>query len=112
MSGAANAVPPHSASFRLVRLNRAGNLLVARSPERMLFAAVLIRIGFRGNALTRCALALFERVRVGGHEAAFRVFDLALPAGAFRALLRRASLRSIGTPCFFSTSAKASPASS
>ena len=60
-----DAVFPFHASFALVRLDRAGNLLVAGGPERMLLAAILIRIGFRRNVFARGALALLERIGIG-----------------------------------------------
>lgn len=37
----------------------------------MLFAAILVRIGFGGNVLSRGALALFERIRIAGHGLGF-----------------------------------------
>src|SRR5436305_5634211 len=100
-------------SLRLIGLGRAGDLLVARAPQRMFFAAVAIRIGFGRNIFAGGALALFIRVGIGGHR--LLSFDLVLTAFAFfatPALLRSASFRSTGTPCFFSRSAKASSASS
>src|SRR3954462_8258059 len=75
----------------------------------MLFAAVLIRIGFRRNVLARGALALRERIWVGRHDF---VFLLAVGLDFFSdwaALLRTVSLRSIGCRAF-STSANASSA--
>src|ERR1700704_5574159 len=89
---------------------------MAGGPQRMLFAAVLIGVGFSGNVLARGLLALFERIRIGAHDFGFLDLRVAVAcfAGALEsdALLRSASLRSIGMPCFLSTSANASSASS
>jgi len=49
---------------------------MAGGPERMLIAAIPIRIGFRWNALACGALALLERVGVGIHAGVFPDFDL------------------------------------
>src|ERR1700730_17600846 len=82
----------------------------------MLFAAVLIGVGFSRDVPACGALALLERIGIGGHDfGLLALFDPAsFFAGAFEsdALLRSASLRSIGMPCFLSTSANASSASS
>src|SRR4030095_16656421 len=102
-----------SRAFALVRLAGAGDLFMAGGPERMLFAAVLIWIGFRRNVLPCGALALLERVRVGIHAGAFLVLDFfAVAAFESPALFRSASFRSMGMPCFLSRSAKASSANS
>ena len=105
-----------SASFALVRFDRAGDLLVAGGPERMLLAAVLIRIGFRRNALRARRAGPARTDPDLRHDVVFPGFRSCL----FRrrglrhaiALLRSASFRSTGMPCFFSRSAKASSASS
>src|SRR4051794_40753745 len=85
---------------------------MSRAPQRVFVAAVLIRIGFGGNVLSRGALAFFIRIGIGRHR--LLSFDLAFAAAFFvaPALLRSASFKSIGTPCFFRRSAKASSASS
>ena len=104
-----------SGTFALVRLAGAGDLFMAGGPERMLLAAILIRIGFRRNVLACGALALLERIRVGIHDGVFPVFDLVSSAprpSESLALFRSASLRSTGMPCFLSRSAKASSANS
>src|SRR3981081_2195342 len=78
----------------------------------MLLAAVLIWIGFSRDVLARGALALLERIGIGCHDLGFLGgFDF---SDCFEsdALLRSASFRSIGMPCFLSRSAKASSASS
>src|SRR5476649_403405 len=97
-------------------LGLASDLFVAGGPQRMFFAAVPIWIALGRNVLSCGALALFERIWIGGHDFVFRDgLDLALfCAGVFAsdALLRSASFRSTGTPCFLSTSANASSASS
>src|ERR1700738_3173137 len=89
---------------------------MAGGPKRMLFAAVLIGVGFRRDVLACGALALLERIGIDGHGFGFldRLVAASCFAGAFEtdALLRSASLRSIGMPCFLSTSANASSASS
>src|ERR1700684_123143 len=87
----------------------------------MRLAAVLIRISRRRDLFPRGAAALLERVGIGRHD------FLRLAVGDCReaedsglrgvilervALLRSASFRSIGIPCFFKTSAKASSANS
>jgi hypothetical protein len=46
-----------SGAFALVRLAGAGDLFMPGGPERMLLAAIPIRIGFRRNVLSRGALA-------------------------------------------------------
>ena len=110
-----NVRPTRSATFALVRLERAGDLFVAGSPQRMLLAAILIRIGFRRNVVACGALTLLERIGVGRHDVVFPVFDLAFfGVAAFEtpALFRSASFRSTGMPCFLSRSAKASSANS
>src|SRR5882757_6745527 len=96
----------------LVSLGLARDLLMPRAPQRMLVAAILIWIGFGGNVLPRGALAFFKRIGIGCHR--LLSCDLAFAAAFFvaPALLRSASFRSIGTPCFFRRSAKASSASS
>jgi len=43
-------------------LRLAGDLFMTGGPERVLLAAVAVRIGFSGNILLRGALALFERI--------------------------------------------------
>src|SRR6185312_14849589 len=97
-------VPGGSAALALVRLAGAGDLFMPGGPERMLVAAVPIRIGFRRNVLSRGALALLEGVGVGVHDGVFPVFDFVFFGGA--------ALRSMGMPCFLSRSAKASSANS
>src|SRR5476649_996903 len=103
-----------SASFRFAGLGRAGHPLVSRAPQRMLLGAVLIWIGFRGNIFARGALAFFKRIGIGCHWSGF--LDERPPFGAgfleTDTLLRSASFKSMGMPCFFSKSAKASSASS
>ena len=84
------------------------------APERVFLAAVLIGIGFGGNVLSRGALALFERIGIVV-IVCFPLFFAGFAAGlalANPALLRSASVKSIGTLCFFKRSAKASWASS
>ena len=75
-----------SGAFALVRLAGAGDLFMAGGPERMLLAAILIRIGFRRNVLACGALALLERIRVGIHDGAFPVFDLSSASRPSKAL--------------------------
>ena len=105
-----------SSRFRLVGFSLAGNSFVTGGPERMLVAAVPIRIAFSRNVLSRGALAFLEWIWIGRHDFGFLDgFDLAfLGAAVFGsdALLRSASFRSTGMPCFLSRSAKASSASS
>jgi hypothetical protein len=105
-----------SGPFRLVRLSLAGNCFVTGGPERMFVAAVPIRIALGRNVISRGALAFLEWIWIGRHDFGFLDgFDLAfLGAAVFGsdALLRSASFRSTGMPCFLSTSAKASSASS
>src|SRR4051794_37788349 len=86
---------------------------MAGSPQRMLFGAVAIWIGFRGNVLLRRALAFLKRIRIA-HDLLFLVALALAFAGVFEsaALLRSASFRSTGTPCFLSRSSNASSASS
>jgi hypothetical protein len=82
----------------------------------MFLAAVPIWIAFGGNILSRSALAFVERIRIGRHD--FVLLDdpgfAFLLAAAFgsEALLRSASFKSMGIPCFLSTSANASSANS
>ena len=45
---------------------RAGDLLVAGGPQRMLLAAVRIGIGFGRNVFARGAFTFFERIRIFG----------------------------------------------
>src|ERR1700749_377750 len=87
----------------------------------MLLGAVLIRVAVGRNVFACRALALLKRIGISGHDLAFlAVLDLALfGASALfalfskrRALLRSASFRSMGTPCFLSRSANASAANS
>jgi hypothetical protein len=60
----------------LASLDRAGDLLVAGGPERMLLAAVLIGIALSRNLFPRSALALLERIGIGCHDRIFRTLDL------------------------------------
>ncbi len=106
-----------SGSVVIISVSLMGSIL--RSwvpPERMFVAAVPIRIAFSRNVLSRGALAFLEWVWIGRHDFGFLDgFDLAfLGAAVFGsdALLRSASFRSTGMPCFLSRSAKASSASS
>src|SRR4030088_42414 len=113
-----------SIAFRFTGFSLAGSFLMAGSPERMFLAAVLIRIALNRNVLPRGALAFLERIWTGRHDLGFLDgLDLAwLSAGglagflagvlASDALLRSASFRSTGMPCFLSRSANASSASS
>ena len=105
-----------SSPFRLVGFSLTGNCFVTGGPERMFVAAVPIRIAFGGNVLSRGALAFLKWIWIGRHDFGFLDgFDLAfLGAAVFGsdALLRSASFRSTGMPCFLSRSAKASSASS
>src|SRR6202171_4019131 len=117
-----------SIAFRFTGFNLAGSFLMAGRPERMFLAAVLIRIALGRNLLPRGALAFLERIWIGRHDRGFLDgLDFALlSAGvltgvltgvladvlASDALLRSASFRSTGMPCFLSRSAKASSASS
>ena len=105
-----------SSPFRLVGFSLTGNCFVTGGPECMFVAAVPIRIAFSGNVLSRGALAFLKWIWIGRHDFGFLDgFDLAfLGAAVFGsdALLRSASFRSMGMPCFLSRSAKASSASS
>src|ERR1700730_6687057 len=121
-----------SIAFRFTGFNLAGSFLMAGRPERMFLAAVLIRIALGRNLLPRGALAFLERIWIGRHDRGFLDgLDFALlSAGvlsgvltgvltgvladvlASDALLRSASFRSTGMPCFLRRSAKASSASS
>ena len=105
-----------SIPFRLVGFSLTGNSFVTGGPERMLVAAVPIRIAFSRNVLSRGALAFLERIWIGRHDFGFLDgLDLAFFGAAVfgsDALLRSASFRSTGMPCFLSRSAKASSASS
>ena len=82
----------------------------------MFLAAFPVGIGFRRNVLSRGALALLEWIGIACHD--FFIRDELVLAffcvSVFEsdALLRSASLRSTGMPCFLSTSANASSASS
>src|ERR1700687_1824018 len=117
-----------SIAFRFTGFNLAGSFLMAGRPERMFLAGVLIRIALGRNVLPRGALAFLEWIWIGRHDLAFldgAGFAL-LSAGvligvligvlagvlANDALLRSASFRSRGMPCFLSRSANASSASS
>src|SRR5882757_5470532 len=64
-----------STALGFPRLDRAGDLLVSGGPQRVLFAAILIRIGFRGYVFAGCALALLERVGIGFHRCFLTGFD-------------------------------------
>ena len=106
-------------SLGFIRLRPRRPPLVAGGPERMLFAAVPIRIAFGRNVLARGALAFLERIWIDGHDVDFldrpdlAMFSLALFfTGVLTALLRSASRRSTGMPCFLSRSANASSANS
>src|SRR6266851_7875782 len=113
-----------SMAFRFIDFNLAGSILMAGRPERMFLAAVLIRIALSRNVLPRGALAFLERIWIGRHDLGFLDgVDFALLSGgilvgvlasvlASDALLRSASFRSTGMPCFLSRSANASSASS
>src|SRR3982074_1964777 len=89
---------------------------MAGRPERMFVAAVLVRITLSGNLLPCGALAFLERIRIARHGFGFldRLDFVFFAAADFEsdALLRSASFRSTGMPCFLSTSANASSASS
>src|SRR5450432_4370817 len=109
-----------SIAFRFIRFNLAGGFLMAGGPERMFLAAVLIRIALGRNVLPRGALAFLERIWIGRHDLGFLDgLDFAFFCAGFscaivfgiEALLRSASFRSIGMPCFRSRSANASSAS-
>src|ERR1700681_1546407 len=113
-----------SIAFRFTGFNLAGSFLMAGRPERMFLAAVLIRIALGRNVLPRGALAFLERIWIGRHDLGFLDgLDFALLSAdvlagvlasvlASDALLRSASFRSTGMPCFLSRSANASSASS
>src|SRR5450631_2733748 len=108
-----------SIAFRFTGFNLAGGFLMAGRPERMFLATVLIRIALGRNVLPCGALAFLERIWIGGHDLGFLDgLDFALLAGVLAgvltsdALLRSASFRSRGMPCFLSRSANASSASS
>src|SRR5216684_1651528 len=99
-----------SIAFRFISFNLAGSFLMAGGPERMFLAAVLIRIALSRNVLPRGALAFLERIWIGRHDLGFLDgVDFTLLSDA---LLRSASFRSTGMPCFLSRSANASSASS
>src|SRR5713101_3375877 len=109
-----------SIAFRSIGFNLAGGFLMAGSPERVFLAAVLIRIALSRNLLPRGALAFLERIWIGRHDLDFldgldfTWLSAGVLAGvlASDALLRSASFRSTGMPCFLSRSANASSASS
>src|SRR5216683_7956464 len=109
-----------SIAFRSIGFNLAGGFLMAGSPARVFLAAVLIRIALSRNVLPRGALAFLERIWIGRHDLDFldgldfTWLSAGVLAGvlASDALLRSASFRSTGMPCFLSRSANASSASS
>src|SRR6202022_280911 len=104
-----------SSAFRFLGLRLASYFFVACRPKRMFVAAASIRIGLGRDILSRGPLALLERIWIGSHDFFFLELDRAFFCGSVFAsdeLLRSASFKSTGTPCFLRTSANASSASS
>src|ERR1700743_1814511 len=66
-------VDRRSSALSFAGLSRAGDAFMAAGPQGVLFATFLVGIALCRNIFARSALALFKRVRIGGHAVILRL---------------------------------------